>query len=198
MIVLGVTGSIGMGKSTIAALLEEMGVPVHNADEAVHAALAPGGAAFEEVAVTFPDAWNKKERTIDRARLGAAVFADADQRRRLEAILHPAVRASQDRFLMAQKKTGRAMVALDIPLLFETGAERRVDHTLVASAPYLIQKRRVLGRPGMTEEKFAAILKTQMPDAEKRKRADFVVETGLGLAHTRRMLQRIIKEIDHA
>ncbi len=195
MIVLGITGSIGMGKSTLAAMLEEMGVPVHNSDMAVHEALSPGGAAFEEVAVTFPDAWDKKTHTIDRKKLGAIVFGDADKRKELEAIVHPAVWDSQNKFRMKYNRLGLKAVALDIPLLFETGAEERVDYTIVASAPFDIQRRRVLARPNMSEEKFAAILATQMPDNEKKRRADYVVETGMGLGHSRRALEKILREV---
>lgn len=198
MIVLGITGSIGMGKSTLAALLETMGVPVHNSDNAVHAALAPGGAAFEEVAVSFPEAWQKKERAIERKKLGEIVFADADKRRTLEAIIHPAVWDSQNAFLMKARKMARTIVALDIPLLYETGAQERVDYVIVASAPATIQRRRVLARPGMDEARFTQILGTQMPDHEKRMRADFVVETGLGLAHSRKSLQKILNELRDA
>lgn len=195
MIVLGITGSIGMGKSTLAAMLEGMGVPVHNSDTAVHEALSPGGAAFEEVAVTFPDAWDKKTHTIDRKKLGAIVFGHADKRKELEAIVHPAVWDSQNKFRMKYNRLGLKAVALDIPLLFETGAEERVDYTIVASAPFDIQRRRVLARPNMSEEKFAAILATQMPDNEKKRRADYVVETGMGLGHSRRALEKILREV---
>lgn len=195
MIVLGITGSIGMGKSTLATMLESMGVPVHNSDMAVHEALSPGGAAFEEVAVTFPDAWDKMTHTIDRKKLGAIVFGDADKRKELEAIVHPAVWESQNKFRMKYNRLGLKVIALDIPLLFETGAEARVDYTIVASAPFDIQRRRVLARPNMSEEKFAAILATQIPDSEKRRRADYVVETGMGLGHSRRALQKILREL---
>ncbi len=195
MIVLGITGSIGMGKSTIAAMLEDMGCPVHNSDIAVHEALAPGGAAFDEVIAAFPETLDKETATINRKILGALVFNNPDKRKKLEAIVHPAVWASQARFLDAQKNNGQRIVGLDIPLLYETGAEKRVDYVLVASAPHFIQKRRVLKRPNMNEEKFNAILATQMPDAEKRRRADFVVPTGLGLLYTRYKLNRILQEI---
>lgn len=195
MIVLGLTGSIGMGKSTAARLLRLMGVPVHESDDAVHKALAPGGASFEEVAVTFPDAWDAKRHVIRRDILGQIVFGNDDKRRELESIVHPAVWASQKQFTLRYQKLGRKIVALDIPLLFETGAEKRVDKVIVVSAPYDVQRRRVLSRPGMTEDKFLKILNSQMPDSEKRKRADFVVETGMGLGHTWRHLRKIIKEV---
>lgn len=195
MIVLGITGSIGMGKSTLSAMCEEMGVPVHHSDEAVHAALAPGGAAFEEVAVTFPDAWDKKTHTIDRKKLGQIIFGDDTKRKALEAIIHPAVWESQNKFLMAQKRLGRKIAALDIPLLYETGAQTRVDKVIVASAPADIQRRRVMMRPNMDEKKFESILNSQMSDGEKRARADYIVETGLGLAHSRKTLKKILKEL---
>lgn len=195
MIVLGLTGSIGMGKSTAARMLRLMGVPVHESDHAVHKALAPGGAAFEEVAVTFPDAWDAKRHVIKRDVLGQIVFADADKRRELEEIIHPVVWKSQKDFTLKNTKMGRRVIALDIPLLFETGAEKRVDKTIVVTAPYDIQRRRVLVRPGMTEEKFLNILNSQMPDGEKRRRADFVVETGMGLGHTWRGLRKIVREV---
>lgn len=195
MIVLGLTGSIGMGKSTAARMLRMMGVPVHESDTAVHDALKPGGAAFEEVAVTFPDAWDKKRHVIRRDVLGQIIFADADQRAALEDIIHPAVWAAQKKFTMKYQKMGRRIVVLDIPLLFETGAEKRVDKVICVSAPYETQRRRVLSRAGMDEERFLNILSTQMPDGEKRQRSDFVVETGQGLAHTWRALRQVIKQV---
>lgn len=195
MIVLGLTGSIGMGKSTAARMLRMMGVPVHESDKAAHAALMPGGAAFEEVAVTFPDAWDKKRHVIRRDVLGKIVFADEDKRRELEAIVHPAVWASQKQFTLKHTKLGRRIVVLDIPLLYETNAQTRVDKVICVTAPYDMQRRRVLSRPGMDEEKFLNILATQMPDGEKRRRADYVVETGQGLGHTWRALRQVIKEV---
>lgn len=195
MITLGITGSVGMGKSTLSRLLEEMGCPVHDSDQAVHEALSPKGRAFEEVAVTFPDAWDKKTHRIDRATLGALVFNDPEKRAMLESIVHPAVWASQDEFRLKHTRLGTRCIAFDIPLLFETGADAKVDYTIVASAPYPIQRRRVLSRTGMTEEKFQAILAAQMPDRDKRQRADFVVETGLGLAHSRKILADILREV---
>ena len=195
MIVLGLTGSIGMGKSTAARMLRMMGIPVHESDEAVHKALAPGGVAFEEVAVTFPDAWDKKRHVIRRDVLGQIVFADEEKRHALEQIVHPAVWASQKAFARKYQLMGRRMIALDIPLLFETGAEERVDYTICVSAPYDIQRRRVLSRAGMSEEKFLKIVASQMPDGEKRRRADFVVETGMGLGHTWRALRQIVRKV---
>ena len=194
MIVYGLTGSIGMGKSTAAKMLKLMGVPVHDSDHAVHAALGPKGGAFEEVAVTFPGAWDKKNRLIDRKKLGDIVFHDKAELKKLEAILHPLAAASQKKFLQSMKIKGKRAVALDIPLLFETGAEDRVDYTLCVSAPAIIQHRRVMARKNMTEEKFQRIVSSQMPDLQKQQRADFVVQTGLGYAATFRQLRKILKK----
>lgn len=195
MIVIGLTGSIGMGKSTAADMLRTMGVPVHDSDAAVHGLLARGGAGVAPVAARFPEAFNHKAQAIDRAALGKVIFADDDKRRALEGILHPLVRSAQDAFIRAQQRAGRDMVALDIPLLFETGAEQRVDVTIVVTAPAHIQRQRVLARPGMTEEQFQARLSRQMSDAEKRRRADYVVQTGIGRAHTQRALAGIVNQL---
>lgn len=195
MIVIGLTGSIGMGKSTAANMLRDMGVPVHDSDAAVHELLAPGGAGVEAVAAMFPDCRDKDAGGIDRRKLGAAVFGDAGALRALESILHPLVREQQQSFIRAQQRAGAAMVALDIPLLFETGAEARCDYTIVVSAPAAIQRQRVLARPGMTEEAFEKRLAQQMSDADKRARADFVVQTGIGMAHTRQELAQVLRTI---
>jgi dephospho-CoA kinase len=195
MIVIGLTGSIGMGKSTAANMMREMGVPVHDSDAVVHELLAPGGAGVAAVAARFPGAIDRKTKGIDRKALGAAVFGNDTERRALEAILHPLVQQSQAAFIRTQKRMGRAMVVLDIPLLFETGAEQRVDKVIVVSAPYEIQRQRVLARPGMTEEQFQKRLASQMGDAEKCRRADYVVQTGIGLAHTRAALAKIVREL---
>ncbi len=194
MIVLGLTGSIGMGKSTAANMLKILGVPVHDSDRAVHAALKPGGAAFQEVAVTFPSAWDKKNRVIDRKALGDIVFHDKAQMKKLEAILHPIAAASQKKFIMEMRAKGKKAVVLEIPLLFETGAETRVDHTICVTAPHAIQERRVMARKNMTEDKFRNILASQMPDIEKQARADFVVQTGMGYATTFRQLRKVLKK----
>jgi dephospho-CoA kinase len=195
MIVLGLTGSIGMGKSATARFLRKLGVPTHESDDAVHRALMPGGAAFEEVAVTFPEAWEKKTHTINRKKLGEIVFASPEKRIELETILHPVARASQEKFIRDQVKKRQKIVCLDIPLLFETGAENRVDYVLVVSAPFEIQRRRVLSRAGMTEDRFLSILNAQMPDEEKRARADYVVPTGMGYHTTFQALRKILTEI---
>jgi len=189
--VLGLTGSIGMGKSTAAAMLRDMGLPVHDADAAVHRLMAPGGRAVPEIAAAFPDA--VADGAVDRRALGARVFADKAALQRLEAILHPKVRAEAHRFIEARRYRGDDLVVLDIPLLFETGGERLCDAVAVVSAPRFVQEARVLTRPGMTREKLAAIRAQQLPDADKRRRADIVVPTGLGRLHSLRILRRFVK-----
>jgi dephospho-CoA kinase len=191
MIVLGLTGSIGMGKSTAAAMLRRLGVPVHDADAAVHALLARGGAAVAAVGAAFPGV--VVAGAVDRGKLGAQVFGDAAALARLESILHPLVRRSARRFLLQAARRRAALAVLDIPLLFETGAEALCDAVVVVSAPAFVQRGRVLGRRGMSPARFAAILARQTPDAEKRRRADFVVETGLSRGATLRRLDGIVK-----
>jgi dephospho-CoA kinase len=194
MIVLGLTGSVGMGKSTAAAMLRHLDVPVHDSDATVHRLMAPGGAAVAAVAKAFPDT-RRKDGGIDRVALGRRVFGDAKALRWLEGILHPLVRQSQQRFLDTARARRVPLVVLDVPLLLETGGETRCDKVLVVSAPAPLQRARVMARPGMTEERFRAILAKQMPDAEKRRRADYVVPSGLGRAVTYRALQRIVREL---
>lgn len=191
MRILGLTGSIGMGKSTAARLFRRLRVPVHDADGVVHALMAPGGRAVPAIARAFPDAVAKG--VVDRKALGARVFADKAELRRLEAILHPLVRASERRFLARNRR--RPLVVLDIPLLFETGGERRCHAVAVVSAPAVVQRQRVLRRPGMSEIRLRQILSHQMPDREKRRRADFVVPTGAGLGTTLRRLKIIAKHL---
>ena len=190
MIVLGLTGSIGMGKSTAARMLAAMGAPVCDSDAVVHRLLGKGGAAVPAIDGAFPGV--VRDGAVDRRALGAAVFGNPDALKRLEAILHPKVQEAQRIFLRKAAQRRVKVAVLDIPLLFETGGERRVDRTIVVTAPFLVQKARVLARPGMTPEKFAGILARQMPDAEKRRRADFVVNTGDGRRSTRRALREII------
>jgi len=187
MIILGLTGSIGMGKSTTAAMFAALGVPVHSADEAVHRLYS--GLAAPLIEARFPG--TLAGGSVDRAALGARVIGDAAALRDLEAIVHPLVREEEARFLRAAREAGARLAVLDIPLLFETGGETRVDRTLVVTAPPEVQRARVLARPGMTVERFEAILAKQMPDAEKRQRADFVVDTGAGLAATEAEIRRI-------
>jgi dephospho-CoA kinase len=192
LIILGLTGSIGMGKTTAASMLRGLGVPLFDADRVVHGLLAPGGAAVWEVADAFPGVRNEGSG-IDRRLLGQRVFADIAELKRLERILHPLVRAEEKRFLGRARARRERLVVLDIPLLFETSGERRCNYVAVVSAPALVQRQRVLRRPGMTEIRLAAILQKQMPDRVKRRRADFVVPTGLGRNLTLRRLRAIVR-----
>ncbi len=194
MIVLGLTGSLGMGKSTAADMFRKLGVPVHDSDAAVHRLLARDGAAVAAVRTAFPEA-RAPDGGIDRAVLGRRVFADPPALARLERILHPLVRRSQERFLRAARARREPLVVLDVPLLFETGGEKRCDKVVVMSAPAALQRARVMARPGMTEARFQAILQKQMLDSEKRRRADYVVPSGQGRAVTFRRLKRIVREL---
>jgi len=191
MLVIGLTGSIGMGKSTVAGMLRRLGLPVHDADAAVHGLMEKGGAAVAAVEAAFPGV--AEEGRIDRARLAPKVLGDAVALRRLEAILHPLARASAHAFLARQARLRRPLAVLEIPLLFETGGEKLCDAVIVVSAPTSTQRARVLGRGGMTEARFEAILERQLSDAEKRSRADFVVQTGLSKAHALRQVRGIVK-----
>ncbi len=191
MIVLGLTGSAAMGKSATARMFAEEGVPVFDADAAVHRlyageAVAPVEAAFPGVTVNG---------RIDRERLAQRVLNNADALRQLEGIVHPLVRAAQDRFRAEAQAKGAAVAVLDIPLLFETGGDERVDAVVVVTAPAGVQRQRLLERPGMTEEKMAGILARQMPDAEKRRRADFIVDTSRGFDAARADVRRILQEL---
>lgn len=179
MLLVGLTGSIGMGKTETAKMFARLGLPVYDADAAVHALYAPGGAAVGPVGAAFPDAI--RNGAVDRARLGALVVGKKEEMERLEAIIHPLVRQAQIEWLQAREAEGAPLAVLDIPLLFETGGDALMDVVVVVSAPAEVQRRRVLARADMTEEKFEAILARQMPDAEKRARADYVVETHRGL-----------------
>ena len=191
MVILGLTGSIAMGKSTAAANFRRLGVPVYDADHAVHRLLAKGGAAVPLVAAAFPG--TVRHGAVDRAALGAVVFADHAALKRLERIVHPLVRAGEQRFLRRQAARRARLVVLDIPLLFEDRGEGRCDAVAVVTAPAFLQAQRVLARPGMTLERLAGILRRQMPDREKRRRADFVVESGLGKRHSLRRVVHIVR-----
>ena len=191
MIVLGLTGSIGMGKSTTAKMFAEAGVPVHDSDEAVHRLYS--GVAAPLVEAAFPG--TVVDGVVDRAKLGARVLGDAAALKRLETIIHPLVRADADAFLARHRTAGESIAVLDIPLLFETGGRGRVDKVVVVTAPAEVQRQRVLARPGMTEEKLAAILAKQVPDEEKRRLADFVIDTGQGLEAARAEVDAIIDEL---
>ena len=178
MIVVGLTGSVGMGKSTTATMFAAAGVPVFDADAAVHALYE--GAAVAPVEAAFPGV--TRDGAIDRAALGERVIGDAAAMRRLEAIVHPLVRTARKTFLEEARAGGAAIAVLDIPLLFETGGESEVDVVVLASAPEAVQRARVLARPGMTQARFEAIRAKQTPDAEKRAKAEYIVETGEGMA----------------
>ena len=193
MVIVGLTGSIGMGKSTAAKMLRQMGVPVYDADAAVHALQAPGGIALPPIEAAFPGV--VKNGVLDRQALGARVFGNKEALRKLEAIVHPLVGQKQRAFLKRAAQRGALLVVLDIPLLFEGRGERRVDGTLVVTAPGFLQQRRVLARPGMTQEKFAGILRQQVPDQIKRRKATFVIPTGMGMAPTRAALQRAVDRL---
>ncbi|HEY1722585.1 MAG TPA: dephospho-CoA kinase [Magnetospirillaceae bacterium] len=193
MIVLGITGSIGMGKSVAAAQLRRLGIPVHDADAVVHALMAPGGVAVESVGKAFPGV--VKNGAIDRAALGAKVFGDDKALAKLEGILHPLVRQRHARFIAAAQRRRLPLVALDIPLLFETGGEGQCDAVAVVSAPGFLQEQRVLKRRGMTPERLAAVMSRQMPDAEKRRWADYIVPTGNGRRATLRQWVRIVRAL---
>jgi dephospho-CoA kinase len=189
--VLCLTGSLGMGKSTAAKFFAEAGVPVHDSDAVVHALYDGEAAAVIEQAFPGSTVGGK----VDRAKLGAMVLGDKTALGRLEAIVHPLVSVSTDRFLAEAQACGAPVVVLDVPLLFETGTERRCDAVVVVSAPAEIQRKRAIERPGMTEEKFAAILAKQMPDAEKRERAQFIVDSSKSLDHAREQVRDILRAV---
>jgi dephospho-CoA kinase len=197
MLVLGLTGSIAMGKSHAARVFRAFGVSVFDADAAVHALLGPGGAAVAPVAAAFPGSFGGTGG-IDRQVVGRRVFGDADALRRLERILHPLVRVAERRFLQQACRRGERLVVLDIPLLFETGAERRCDRVAVVSAPAMVQAQRALRRPGMSAAKLAQIRAGQLPDRIKRRRADFVIRSGLDRGETLRQIQSILAALQDA
>jgi dephospho-CoA kinase len=188
MIVIGLTGSIGMGKSTTAGLFAEAGIAVNDADQVVHELYR--GEAVEPIRAAFPD--SVTDGMVNRVVLAENLAKNPAKFKELEAIVHPLVRAREREFLESRRKAGDDMVVLDIPLLFETGGEKRVDVVVVVSADAEVQRKRVLERAGMTQEKFAMILSRQVPDAEKRKRANFIVDTGHGLDAARRRVAEII------
>jgi dephospho-CoA kinase len=195
VIVLGLTGSIGMGKSTAASVLRQLGVPVHDADASVHRLMSHGGGAVGFIEAAFPG--TALDGAIDRKALGRRVYADPAELKRLESILHPMVRAQERIFLQTARMRRHPVVVLDIPLLYETGGEKRCDAVIVVTAPQFLQDQRVLKRPGMSRKRLDEIVSKQMPDAEKRKRADFVVPTGLGKHASRAVLARILNKLKH-
>lgn len=192
MQVWGLTGGIGMGKSTAAATFRRLGVPVFDADAAVHRLQARGGRAVPPIAAAFPGA--VVEGAVDRARLREAVLGDTAALRRLEGIVHPLVRDAERAFVARARRAGRRLVVLDIPLLFETGGLSRVDRVVVVSAPPAVQRARVRQRRRMSEAQITAVIARQMPDREKRRRADAVVRTGLSRHHAQRAIRRLVRQ----
>jgi dephospho-CoA kinase len=192
--ILGLTGSIGMGKSAVAAMFQGLGVPVFDADKAVHELQGPGGALLEPIERAFPDTTGPGG--VDRQKLGAAVFGNPEALKRLEMIVHPEVAEMRRAFLADNAEA--PLVVFDIPLLYEKTGQHGLDAVLVVSAPPKAQCARVLKRPGMTPEKFAQILKLQVPDAEKRARADYVIDTGTSLARTRHSVQDLVHSLTGA
>ncbi len=190
MVVLGLTGSIGMGKSAAATALRRLGVPVHDADATVHRLMRRGGAAVSAIEQAFPDV--VVDGAVDRSLLGARVFGNTADLARLESVLHPMVRRAEDKFLRLARGRRERLVVLDIPLLFETGGEARCDAVIVVSAPRFLQEIRVLRRSAMTRERFCAVLSHQMPDRDKRRRTNHIVLTGLDRGYALRQLTRIV------
>lgn len=190
-LVLGLTGSIAMGKSTVAGMFERLGVPVFDADREVRRMQGPGGALLEEIEHEFPGTTGTDG--VDRAALGARVFGDPEALGRLEAIVHPAVRAARQAFLADHADA--PLVVLDIPLLFEKGGADEIDRIVVVSAPAEVQRERALAREGMTAERFAEILALQLPDAEKRARADHVIDTGRTLSETEAEVAALVEKL---
>lgn len=200
MIKLGLTGSIAMGKTAMANMFRDEGVPVHDADQAVHDLMAAGGMAAEPVGNAFPSS-RRDDGSIDRGSLGRLVFNDGTLRQQLEDILHPLVRMERDQWLNRQEEDGHSIVGLDVPLLFETGGEKECDATVVATCGPYLQRKRALARPTMTPERLEAILQLQMPDTMKQDKADFVVPTQFGFIASRWYVVRILallKEQQHA
>lgn len=191
MIILGLTGSIGMGKSVTAGFFAEAGVPVHDADDVVHRLYA--GEAVAAIEAAFPG--TTADGRVDRQKLGSRVLGDKEALARLEAIVHPLVRQAEKAFLAEAKRRGDPIVVLDVPLLFETGGDARVDATVVVSAPEEVQRQRVLRRPEMTAEKLDAILAKQWPDSEKRARAHFVVDSSRGFDSARAQVHAILRAV---
>lgn len=190
---LALTGSIGMGKTTAARMFAEEGAPVFDSDATVHALYGPGGGAVAAVEAAFPGV--AQDGAVDRKRLGEKVAHDPEAMKRLEAIVHPLVAAGRDGFLKAAREAGVRVVVFDIPLLFETGRDKDVDAIAVVSTTPELQRERVLARPGMTPARFEAILARQTPDAEKRARADFVIDTGVSFDAERARIREILAEV---
>ncbi len=194
LLLIGLTGSIGMGKSQTAMLFQEAGVLVYDADATVHQLYAPGGKAVAPVAALFPE--SLREGAIDRAILSTYVINNPEALKQLETIVHPLAREAQRDFIREAVATGQRRIVLDIPLLFEKQGEKFVDVVIVVSAPAELQKQRVLARPNMSEEKFNDILAKQVPDAEKRARADYIVDSSISVEHARAQVQEILADLE--
>lgn len=194
MVIAGLTGSIGMGKSETAKMFRALGVPVYDADAAVHAIYAKGGSAVAPVEAAFPGVTGE-DGGIDREKLSKYVLNDPAALKKLESIVHPLVGLEQQKFLQESADSGADLVIIDVPLLFETGGESRVDCTVLVSAPYALQRERVLARPGMSEEKFQAILAKQVPDSEKRQRADYIIDSSKGLEDAAEQVKALLPRL---
>lgn len=193
MMIVGLTGSIGMGKSATAKMFMDAGVPVFDSDATVHKLQKKNGAAIPMIEAAFPDV--VKDGVLDRAKLGAQVFSDPSAKKKLESIIHPMVGTERAKFFEKAERDGAKFIVLDVPLLFETSGDKGCHKVVVVSAPTDIQRQRVLSRPGMTEEKFEHILGQQMPDAEKRARANYIVETDKGLEYAEKQVAQIIEDL---
>ena len=194
MIKLGLTGSIGMGKSTTASMFSARGVPVYDADAAVHKVYAPGGAAVKAVSEAFPDVLDA-QGGIDRSKLRERVVGDSEAMKRLEQIIHPIVSGLQVSFLEKAVSRGAEIIVLDVPLLYETGGDKRVDYVVVVTAPEDVQRERVLARGQLTPAQLGVILTRQLPDKEKRQRADFVIDTSLGLEYAEAQVDAVLRTL---
>ena len=193
MILLGLTGSIGMGKSETAKMFMREGIPVYDSDAEVHKLQAPGGPALPKIEATFPGV--VVDGVLDRPALGQRVFGKPQELRKLEAIIYPLMGGAQKNFLKRASARGEPVVVLDVPLLFETGGDKYVDASVVVSAPAMVQRQRVLARPGMDEARLKGVLAQQMPDGEKRKRASYIIDSGLGKAFALRQVRAILAEL---
>lgn len=196
MIVLGLTGSIGMGKSTTAKMFAEAGIPVWDADSTVHRLYAAGEAGAQAIAGIAPQAIT--DGAVDRNKLRDAILKDPDLLKKVEAVIHPLVGRDRAEFLREARENGQKIAVVDIPLLFEGGGEKNVDQVVVVTAPASVQRARVLERPGMTVEAFEAILAKQVPDAVKREKADHLIDTSLGMEHATRRVAEIIASLEDA
>ncbi len=195
MIRIALTGSIAMGKSTVANIFAANSIPVYDSDEWTHKALTMGSSIFKSIVDVFPESWDKKSQKIDRVKLGQIIFSDSEKRNLLESLVHPYIWDTQDEFTKKHTRLGRNIILFDIPLLFETGSDTKFDKIVVVSAPAFLQKKRALARDGMTEEKFNAIRERQWPDDLKKARADYVVNTGLGRAFSTFKVKSILTDI---